>query len=246
MDKNKLWCFGDSFTAGDGCVKSPKENPYSETTKAYRKYLNKQDGEEILIYPDYVSAHFDLELINIATGGASNEMILAKLYENIKLIKKNDYVIIGFSYFERFDLLINNIIAPTNVGSISTSSDELFQKSGLSRQGVFEVILNRNKPLFKERWVKEISGIKYLLNSICDNACIWTHDDDLLLESFKQNDNKLFLIPEDETKFSDFMGKHKMAIMQETNGVIADGHFGEKAHKFWADLIIKHFENGTK
>ena len=44
------------------------------------------------------------------------------------------------------------------------------------------------------------------------------------------------------TNFSSFMFKNKMALAQETNGVVADGHFGEPGHKLWADYIIKHFE----
>lgn len=242
VTQNKLWCFGDSFTAGDGCIRSPKENPYSPTTISYRKYLNKQDGEEILIYPDYVSNHFNLELVNTATGGASNEMIFDTLFTNIENINKEDYIIIGISYFERFDTFINNVLSPTNVGSISTTSNIVFQNNGLSRQGLLEIINNRNNKVFKDRLIRQIKAIKYLLNSVCDNVCIWTHDDGLI----EANDDNIFLMPESYTNFSSFMFEKKMALAQETNGVVADGHFGAPGHKLWADYIIKHFKNGTK
>lgn len=242
VTQNKLWCFGDSFTAGDGCVRSPKENPYSPITLSYRKYLNKQDGEEILIYPDYVSNHFNLELVNTARGGASNEMIFDTLFTNIENIKKDDYIIIGVSYFERFDIHMNNLLAPTNIGSISTTPDIVFKQNGLSRSGVSEIIINRNHKVFKDRLIRQIKAIKYLLNSVCDNVCIWTFDDTMITMS----DGNLFLMPDNYTKFSSFVYDNKMALAQETDGLIADGHFGAPGHKLWADYIIKHFENGTK
>ena len=240
VTQNKLWCFGDSFTAGDGCIRSPKENPYSPTTISYRKYLNKQDGEEILIYPDYVSNHFNLELVNIARGGASNEIIFDNLFTNIKNINKDDYIIIGISYFERFDIWMYNILSPTNVGSISTTPDIVFEKYGLSRQGLLEIITNRNNKVFKDRVIRQIKAIKYLLNSVCNNVCIWTHDNDLI----EVDDENIFLMPIEYTKFSSFMYDNKMALAQETNNIVPDGHFGAPGHKLWADYIIKHFENG--
>jgi hypothetical protein len=239
---NKLWCFGDSFTAGDGCIRSPKQNPYSPITLSYRKYLNKQDGEEILIYPDYVSNHFNLELINTARGGASNEMIFDSVFTHIKDIKKDDYIIIGISYFERFDILINDLLQPTNIGSISTTPDDVFEIHGLSKSGLLGVILNRNNKVFKDRLIRQIKAIKYLLNSVCDNVCIWTHDNDLI----EVDDENTFLMPVKYTKFSSFMYDNKMALAQETNGEVPDGHFGAPGHKLWADYIIKHFEDGTK
>lgn len=242
VTQNKLWCFGDSFTAGDGCIRSPKENPYSPTTISYRKYLNKQDGEEILIYPDYVSNHFNLELVNTATGGASNEMIFDNVFTHIKDIKKDDYIIIGISYFERFDVFINNILSPTNINSISTTSDIVFENNALSRQGLLEIVNNRNNKVFKDRLIRQIKAVKYLLNSICDNVCIWTHDNDILDGA----DTDVFLIPDKYKKFSSFVYDNKMALAQETNGEVPDGHFGEPGHKLWADYIIKYFENGTK
>jgi hypothetical protein len=242
VTQNKLWCFGDSFTAGDGCIRSPKQNPYSPITLSYRKFLNKQDGEEILIYPDYVSNHFNLELVNTATGGASNEMIFDTLFTHIKDIKKDDYIIIGVSYFERFDVFINNILSPTNINSISTTSDIVFQNNALSRQGLLEIVNNRNNKVFKDRLIRQIKAVKYLLNSICDNVCIWTHDDDIL----DGVDTNVFLIPDKYKKFSSFVYDNKMALGQETNGEVPDAHFGAPGHKLWADYIIKHFENGTK
>jgi hypothetical protein len=242
VTQNKLWCFGDSFTAGDGCIRSPKENPYSPITLSYRKFLNKQDGEEILIYPDYVSNHFNLELVNTATGGASNEMIFDNVFTHIKDIKKDDYIIIGISYFERFDVFINNILSPTNINSISTTPDIVFEQAGLSRKGILETIVNRNHKVFKDRLIRQIKAIKYLLNSVCDNVCIWTFDDTMITMS----DRNLFLMPDKYTKFSSFVYDNKMALAQETNGEVPDGHFGEPGHKLWADYIIKYFENGTK
>jgi len=242
VTQNKLWCFGDSFTAGDGCIRSPKQNPYSPITLSYRKYLNKQDGEEILIYPDYVSNHFNLELVNTAKGGASNEMIFDNIFTNIENIKKDDYIIIGISYFERFDLLINDILQPTNIGSISTTPDDIFEIHGLNKSGLLGVILNRNNKVFKDRLIRQIKAIKYLLNLLCDNVCIWTHDNDLI----EIDNENIFLMPAEYTKFSSFMFDNKMALAQETNGEVPDGHFGEPGHKLWADYIIKHFKNGTK
>jgi hypothetical protein len=88
---SKIYTFGDSFTAGVGC------RPGDEYYEKYNK-----NGE--LTWPEIVSNHYNLELINKGIGGCSNEIIIDNIIFEWNHIKSGDTVIIGKTYSHRFDI----------------------------------------------------------------------------------------------------------------------------------------------
>jgi hypothetical protein len=101
---DKLWCFGDSFTAGHGCKfettgNFSNDNENSYYYKIYKNYidLNKK------IWPEIVSNALNLELINLGKNGLSNEWIADTILSNIKNISTNDIVILQTSTIGRYD-----------------------------------------------------------------------------------------------------------------------------------------------
>jgi hypothetical protein len=102
---SRLWTFGDSFTAGNGCL--PTEN-----------YIKYKISNEDLVWPEIIANVLNLELINIGMGAYSNDKIIDSIIENYNLINNDDLVIIGSTFYNRFDVPNNDsllTISPTNL-----------------------------------------------------------------------------------------------------------------------------------
>jgi hypothetical protein len=99
-----LWVFGDSFTAGNGCL--PNED-----------YVKYKTSNEDLIWPEIIANKLNLKLVNLGMGAYSNDKIIDSIIENYNLIN-NDLVIIGSTFCNRFDVPNNGgllTISPTNL-----------------------------------------------------------------------------------------------------------------------------------
>jgi len=93
---DKLWTFGDSFTAGHGC---------KETDEYYIKYYKEGDK----IWPEHLADELNLKLMNLGVNGSSNEKIIDSIILNYDKISINDIVIIEKSYPHRLDVPNMNI-----------------------------------------------------------------------------------------------------------------------------------------
>lgn len=94
----KLWTFGDSFTFGHGCriVSNILHSPYFIK---YSEYINLDKP----IWPEHVAKELNLELFNYGVNGASNELILDNILDNIQNFKKGDIIIFQMSTSARYD-----------------------------------------------------------------------------------------------------------------------------------------------
>ena len=100
----KLWCFGDSFTFGHGCILAQsgnysKENEKSYYYNMYRDYIDIDKK----IWPELLSDSLKLELVNLGMNGLSNEWIADTIIANIKNMSVNDTVILQTSNVGRYD-----------------------------------------------------------------------------------------------------------------------------------------------
>jgi hypothetical protein len=100
----KLWCFGDSFTAGHGCRfeligNYSKENEKSYYSNMYKNYIDFDKK----IWPELLSDSLKLTLVNLGQNGLSNEWIADNIITNIKNISVNDVVILQTSNIGRYD-----------------------------------------------------------------------------------------------------------------------------------------------
>ena len=86
-----LWTFGDSHTAGYGCL------PDWEYYDVYKK-----EGDNI--WPNHLSNYLKLKLQNKGENGCSNESIVDEIINSWNHIQPNDIVIIGKTYGNRFDI----------------------------------------------------------------------------------------------------------------------------------------------
>ena len=109
---NKLWVFGDSFTAGNGCLHN----------EAYTKY---KESDNDLVWPEIVANRLNLELINRGMGAYSNDKIIDIIIEDYNLINKNDLIIIGSTFYNRFDIPNNNTLLTLSPTNLPDSNQEL-------------------------------------------------------------------------------------------------------------------------
>ena len=230
----KLWCFGDSYTAGDGCkLFSTGTHP---NTIEYRKFLNKKENEYIKLFSDIVAEHFELECINLGQSGAGNEKILDTLLSNIHLISKDDYVILGVSYFQRFDIdgLLPLEFSTININSLLDSNNMITDT--LSKEALLQIVINRSSKAFENRLLRQIKGISHILKELSKSVYVWTNDHYL-----DEQKSGLFQLPTGYHTLSHFLGE--VAITAHTNKVVCDGHFSEVGHTIFANDVIKYFEN---
>jgi hypothetical protein len=102
---SRLWVFGDSFTAGNGCL----------LNEDYTKY---KTSNEDLVWSEIVASKLNFKLINLGMGAYSNDKIIDSIIENYNLINNDDLVIIGSTFYNRFDVPNNDsllTISPTNL-----------------------------------------------------------------------------------------------------------------------------------
>ena len=205
--KQKLYIFGDSFSAGFS-FESNWTNPYVN----WKGYTPKGFGE-------IISQKLNLELINLAENASDNYSILQKFCDNVKNIKKNDLVIIGWSSPLRFRLVSNDWI--TILPNYDKFSTKEIDKTKISESTLIEILLNRDDI----RYCNEVNSWIKLLNNLDKNIIHWT--------PFDQRLDCMFL-----NKFE--------TIVTETNGELNDWHFSENGHLQLSDLFISKFKKKNK
>lgn len=94
---NKLWIFGDSFSAPTNLN---LEDKYSNWLKAEMNIDNSND----YYWGTLLSKELNLELVNKSIPGCSNTHIITEIIMNINNISKDDYVIIGWTLPTRLSL----------------------------------------------------------------------------------------------------------------------------------------------
>jgi hypothetical protein len=203
----KLYIFGDSFSAGFS-FESNWTNPYVN----WKGYTPKGFGE-------IISQKLNLELINLAENASDNYSILQKFCDNVKNIKKNDLVIIGWSSPLRFRLVSNDWI--TILPNYDKFSTKEIDKTKISESTLTEILLNRDDI----RYCNEVNSWIKLLNNLDKKIIHWT--------PFDQRLDCMFL-----NKFE--------TIFIETNGELNDWHFSENGHLQLSDLFINKFKKKNK
>jgi len=196
---NTLWTFGDSFTHGNGCL--PNE-PY---------FLKYKKSEDDLIWPEIIAKKLNFELKNIGMGMFSNDKIIDSIIKNYEYINKNDIVIIGKTFYHRFDIpnFENNKLI-----TISPNPEKLlsqnYSKSEIESISYFCSIMDSN--LFKKRQDSRFDFLKKLLIKKEVKKCIiW-----------------------DVTTQWDLY----QTITTETNNEIFDHHWSYKGHLDFSKYIL--------
>jgi len=165
---NKLFAFGCSFTAGNGCLVG------EEYTEKYKS------NEYDLIWPEIISNQIGYELINYGMGGYSNDKIFDTILNVYDKINENDYVIIEMSFHHRYDIpnskdesLLTIAPNPSNLLVNEYSKNEIEHITYVS------TLMQSN--LFKKRNINRFNFLqKLLLNTKkVKNCLIWDVEENI-------------------------------------------------------------------
>jgi hypothetical protein len=209
-----LWTFGDSFTAGDGCVEN------IPIRDGHHKYYNEYNESDSDIWPNILGKTIGYAVKNLGKSGASNDYILDSIIDHFSTIEPSDVVIIEKTFYQRFDvpkLNCNEFHTQYGEGLYSLSLDLKTNKYNKDKLEI-ETILNygtlfADNPLFKERQDKRFGFIETLLKTNANKTLIWDVDSDL-------------------RKSIETIGRH-------TEGEIKDYHFSFNGHKAFSELLYK-------
>ena len=210
-----LWIFGDSFSD----IWRINRDYSFDSQEKYLKWFKKQPVH----FSDILNKKFKFDNIyNKARSGADNYTILESIGEEIKNIKKDDWVCIGWSYIGRYRM-------------VNDKNDWFKIQSGL-------IDNNRNEQLFMEQIINRTSNdiIFYEIK----------HWQNILLKALPKQ--TIFWSPfeysskyhEDGT-ISFFCTKNITTIKKETKGYIDDLHFSSEGHEQVGNQLIEHWTNQT-
>lgn len=220
---NKLWVFGDNNSAIFGKTKERRFKYYKE----YRGGVFPKSWSELL------SNELNLELKNMAVFGQSNYDIFDMFCKCVEQIKKNDIVIIGWGYVQRFRLVdeITNsfvTIRPNQFKPEHINNPALL--NGIDINVVNSLLNNRTNT----EWVTEIYGWENVINLLSKligfKIIYWTFDSTL---------NKPHYISTNDFRI-DLIKRGAEDITWETNGKLIDDNFGEKGHLVQFNYFLNH------
>jgi hypothetical protein len=212
---NTLWAFGDSMTFGYGCRVDGPGIEY------YNKYY--ENGDDVWV--NIVAKEFNYLPNNLGICGASNDTIIDTIIDNFDKIKKGDCVIIGKTFFERFDVpnkKDNKLEAL--LGEIKNYDDSIWYDTLIKNQ------------------IKNEEEVQTLINFI------YYYGRNTLYEK-RQNKRYDFIEKVlKEKNILTFQWKVDMShgfekIIHATNKEIKDYHLSFKGHKDFALYLIKRIEN---
>jgi hypothetical protein len=209
-----LWTFGDSFTAGEGCVETlPIRNG---GLKYYNEYKKVDDN----IWPNILGKTIGFDVKNIGKSGASNDYIIDSIIDNFDMIESNDIVIIQKTFYQRFDIpKLDGSNFRTQYGEeIFSLSIDLNKNKDNKDKLKIETILNygvlfSDDILFQQRQDKRFNFIEKQLRNKINKILIWDNDSNLR--------------------------KSIETISQHTKGKIKDYHFSFNGHNSFSELLYK-------
>ena len=224
---NKLWVFGDSFSATN------KKNNLENWRAQYKNWK----GYTPLVWGDFLSLKTQRKLNNCAISGIDNYTLFESIIDVIDTINENDIVIIGWSSALRFRL-VNKNGGFTTIRSNDHNLDNnpfthatltnTSQFNDISLETITELMVNRDSVLFQY----EINRFIKIINLHLLNKCRVIH-----WSPFQLYNNSLDIIK------IDCLG-HLEIIVDETKGFIKDNHYSENGHRvlseYFYDLITKN------
>ncbi len=256
---NNLWTFGCSFTAEydtiDGLFHPFKNN--------FDKYRDFRGGNLPETWPVILANKLKYNLINCALGGSSNYRILMQYSDVCEKIKKGDILIFGWTQKTRF--LSANFVE--NIFNDVLPFGSSYPDLRYSEKTLNEILVNRTHQVWTNEVLKWIKIINHTVRNIGAEVYHWTSDENIFNIEYKecQNDPSYITVKDNEFLNSQVFkdkDKHSMMwylthqkhyngiqmgkIIDETNGLIEDGHMGEFGHKVQSNVFYDHIINNTK
>ena len=210
---NKLWIFGDSFSATNK----------RKNIEHWRIDYIKWKGYVTKVWPEYLNDKLNFKLINLSISATDNYTIFDTIIDNIDKIEKDDIIIIGWSSTLRFRLVDKtnsfNTIRPSSYLKTSTL-DTPFEYNNISLNTINEVLVNRDTELYE--W--ELNRFIKIIN--------------LYLKDIKILHWSPFQLYHPHLKIKRISEIDKLeTISMETNSELNDYHYSENAHSILSEKI---------
>lgn len=222
---NNLWIFGDNNSAIFG-------KTIERRFKYYKEYRN---GIFPKTWSELLATSLNLRLKNLAVKGQSNYDIFDMVCCASDKIKKDDVVIIGWSYLQRFRLIDEYSKEFTTIRANQFKDMDVNKRkylNGVELSTIDSILRNRKNV----EWKEEIYNWEKLINQISKfvefKTFYWTFDSEL---------NRKYYLSTNDFRM-DLIKKGAEDITLETNGKLTDDNFGEIGHlvqfKYFLNKLI--------
>lgn len=253
-----LYCFGDSYT--EGYKNDMLFWPYD----AYRKSLGVDDPKDMPpIWSEILGEKLGIESFNYAKGGASNHETLLRFCEQSHKLKKDDIVIINWTYVQRCLWVINpegDGDIQNHITSVSPHQGQHYDRDGLYKDSYDVIAVNR----IHFAWTYEVLRYQQLIDSLASSVGFkvyyWFSDDYLYKNISKLQDmnHHKFIIHDLIQKyepmkydydfccipFNIFKEYGAKTIMDDSNGQGHDVmHLGGTGHRVQAEIFYSYLTN---
>ncbi len=223
---NTLWIFGDNNSAIFG-------RTIERRFKYYKEFRN---GTFPKTWSELLSKKLKLELKNMAVTGQTNYDIFDMFCKCVEQIKKDDLVIIGWSYVQRFRLVDDSTNQFITIRPNQFKPEEVNIPSMLNgiNINVIESILNNR---IKPEWCNEITNWEIIINLLSKyigfRVLYWTFDESINKPHYISIKNfREYLISNGAEDFT-----------MESGGILKDDNFGEKGHLVQFEYFLNRITN---
>ena len=258
---NTLHLFGDSFTEG---------HKLDTTFPWYKVWKERRGGNLPPVWHELLSEKLGMKTNVKAIGGSSNHETFHTICENSDLFKKDDIVIINWSYINRFrwastlrDMNGNEVMRmgkPINI----------WVRMGLNKSDHYQYVITESTQMeiavkISEHpfYVDEIYNYEKIIDNLCKNVgCdvyYWSTDHKIIntLPNEILNQKKYicnqyagnFEVNKDSpngnyyfTIFREIYKRGGKTIEQETNDEIPDTHLGESGHRIQSEMFYEYLK----
>ena len=221
--KPTLWVFGDSYSSESKPNIDVSSYLYEND---FRMKYSKFKGYFPNSFPEIISKKLDLNLINLAVPGNSNEQIYQSYLKNIENIKPNDILFFGWTYISRYVLAGND----NKFHNVNIPYKDVTFEDNLTYNTINEVLHNRSKYSI---YYTYLTNYLKSINKMFNNNIIIHNSFSDIGESLDENINDYMnlLFPRRQ--------KYE-TIKEETKDDSFNGHYSEKGHQDLAEDIINY------
>lgn len=232
MRDNTLFTFGCSYT--------------EDFKDKYKHYFDYRGGNYPSSWPTILSEKLDLNISNYGIASVGNDIIFNQICKHISEIKKNDVVIIGWTYIHRYKWGVENSNSWTNLGAGPLNNNNFITKSTHE-----EIVLNRLHPLYIQEIYDRMTLIEHISNVVGFDVYYWSSEMGIIYEKpYSLRKDKKFLLTDkirnnndNDDLFGVIFKNGGETIFDETNMAVNDNHLGEKGHQIQAELFYNHIIN---
>jgi hypothetical protein len=188
----------------------------------------------------HLSEKLDYNLVNFSKGANSNNQIFEDVCKYSNLFKKEDIVIIQWSYINRYRW-VNFKLNKWKDYSVSNHDNDL---DSLINDNI---VLNRQHYLYKDEVLNWQKMIETLSKIVGFHLYIWDGSYDFLYQNpiKDRNDRKYIcseLIPQGNAFIDMIFNQGGNRILEETEGKVNDIHLGEIGQRVQGDLFYQHIK----